>query len=40
MHNPGIKFFFFNQKIAQKLPEKKTPSTIANATSLCANGAF
>jgi hypothetical protein len=31
---PGINPLFFNQKIAQKLPEKKIPSTHANATSL------
>ena len=30
-HRPGIKPRFFSQKIAQKEPEKKTPSTAANA---------
>jgi len=34
--SPGIKDLFFNQKIAQKLPEKKIPSTAANATILSA----
>jgi len=29
---------FFIQKIAQKLPEKKIPSTAAKATNLSANG--
>jgi len=28
--------FFFNQKIAQKDPEKKIPSTAANPTNLSA----
>jgi len=30
-HRPGIKPRFFSQKIAQKEPEKKMPSTAANA---------
>ena len=30
-HNPGIRPCFFNQKMAQKEPEKNTPSTAANA---------
>ncbi len=30
-HRPGIRPRFFNQKIAQKEPEKKMPSTAANA---------
>ena len=33
---PGIKDFFFNQKIAQNEPEKKIPSTAANPTNLSA----
>jgi len=33
---PGINYLFFNQKIAQKLPEKKIPSTEAKAISLSA----
>ena len=32
--SPGIRPRFFIQKIAQKLPEKKMPSTHAKATSL------
>jgi hypothetical protein len=32
--SPGIKPRFFNQNIAQKLPEKNIPSTAANAISL------
>ena len=32
--SPGINPLFFNQKIAQKLPLKKIPSTAANATNL------
>jgi hypothetical protein len=31
---PGMRFLFFNQKIEQKDPEKKIPSTAAKATSL------
>jgi hypothetical protein len=34
---PGIRPLFFSQKMAQKLPEKKIPSTHAKATSLTAN---
>jgi hypothetical protein len=34
--SPGMSPRFFNQKIAQKLPEKKMPSMAANATSLSA----
>jgi len=34
--SPGIKPLFFSQNIAQKLPEKKIPSTHANATNLYA----
>jgi len=34
--SPGISPLFFIQKIAQKLPEKKIPSTAANPTSLSA----
>jgi hypothetical protein len=34
--NPGISPRFLSQNIAQKLPEKKIPSTAANATSLSA----
>jgi hypothetical protein len=34
---PGISPRFFNQKIAAKLPEKKIPSTAANATTLSPN---
>jgi hypothetical protein len=30
-HRPGIKPRFFSQKMAQKLPEKKIPSTAAKA---------
>jgi ribonucleotide reductase beta subunit family protein with ferritin-like domain len=33
---PGIKPRFFSQKIEQKLPEKKIPSTAAKATKRCA----
>jgi len=33
---PGINPLFFSQKIEQKLPEKKIPSTAAKATSLSA----
>ena len=33
---PGINPLFLSQKIAQKLPEKKIPSTQANATILSA----
>ena len=33
---PGIRPRFFNQKIEQNDPEKKIPSTQANATSLVA----
>jgi len=32
--NPGINDLFLSQNIAQKLPEKKIPSTAANATNL------
>ena len=32
--SPGIKDLFFNQYMAQKLPEKKIPSTALNATNL------
>jgi len=32
--NPGINPRFFNQKIEQKLPEKKIPSTAAKAINL------
>jgi hypothetical protein len=32
--SPGISDLFFNQKIAQKEPEKKIPSTAAKATNL------
>lgn len=32
--NPGINDLFFNQKMAQKDPEKKIPSTAAKATNL------
>ena len=35
---PGIRPRFFNQKMEQKDPEKKMPSTQAKATSLCAKG--
>ena len=35
--NPGIKPLFFNQKIEQNDPEKKIPSTAANAINLSAN---
>jgi len=35
--NPGINDLFFNQNIAQKLPEKNIPSTAAKATILSAN---
>jgi hypothetical protein len=34
--SPGISPRFFNQNIAQKLPEKNIPSTAANAISLSA----
>ncbi|MCL4166302.1 UNVERIFIED_CONTAM: hypothetical protein GTU68_032136, partial [Idotea baltica] len=34
--NPGINPLFFNQKIEQKLPEKKIPSTAAKAINLSA----
>jgi len=34
--SPGIKDLFFNQKMAQKLPEKKIPSTAAKAINLKA----
>ena len=34
--NPGNIPRFFNQKIAQKAPEKNIPSTQANATNLVA----
>jgi len=33
---PGISPLFLSQKIEQKLPEKKIPSTAAKATSLSA----
>src|ERR1700742_806722 len=33
---PGIRPLFLSQKIEQNEPEKNTPSTIANATSLSA----
>ena len=36
---PGIKPRFFNQKIEAKEPEKKIPSTAANATNLSPNTA-
>ena len=32
--NPGIKFLYFNQYIAQKAPEKNIPSTIVKAINL------
>jgi hypothetical protein len=32
--SPGINDLFFNQKIAQKDPEKNIPYTAANATNL------
>ena len=35
---PGMSPRFFSQKMAQKEPEKKMPSTAAKATSLSANG--
>jgi hypothetical protein len=35
--SPGINPLFFNQKIAQKEPLKKMPSTTAKATSRSAN---
>ena len=38
--SPGIKPLFFSQNIEQKLPEKKIPSTTANATTLLANDEF
>ena len=38
--NPGIKPRFFNQKMEQKLPLKKMPSTAANATMRSANEPF
>ncbi|MNE82150.1 hypothetical protein D3C80_1788500 [compost metagenome] len=34
--SPGIKPRFFNQKIEQNEPEKKIPSTAANATNRSA----
>jgi hypothetical protein len=34
---PGIRPRFFNQKIEQKEPEKKMPSTAAKASSRSAN---
>ena len=34
--SPGMRPRFFSQKIAQKLPLKKIPSTQANATTRCA----
>jgi hypothetical protein len=34
--SPGIKPLFFNQKMEQKLPEKKIPSTAAKAIILSA----
>ena len=34
--NPGIRPLFFNQKIAQNEPEKKIPSTAANAITRVA----
>ena len=37
---PGMRPLFFSQKIAQKDPEKKMPSTAANAIHLSANEAF
>ena len=36
--NPGINPLFLSQKMAAKLPEKKMPSTQANATSLTRKG--
>lgn len=36
--NPGKSPRFFNQKMEQKEPEKKIPSTAAKATSLSPNG--
>lgn len=33
---PGINYLFFNQKMAQKEPLKKIPSTAAKATNLVA----
>jgi hypothetical protein len=36
---PGIKPRFFNQKIEAKDPEKKIPSTAANATKRSPNTA-
>merc|ERR1719403_592994 len=38
--NPGINPRFFSQNREQKEPEKKIPSTAANATNLWANEAF
>jgi hypothetical protein len=35
--SPGIKERFFIQKMAQKDPEKKMPSTAAKATTLSWN---
>ena len=37
---PGIRPRFFNQKIEQKLPEKKMPSTAAKAIKRSAKLAF
>lgn len=37
---PGMRPLFFNQKMAQKAPEKKIPSTAANATSRSAKAAL
>ena len=39
-HKPGSNPLFFNQKMAQKLPEKNIPSTHAKANNLSANGRF
>src|SRR6056300_1031750 len=36
-HRPGMRPRFFNQKIAQNEPEKKIPSTHANANRRSAN---
>jgi|TARA_B110000305_G_C19317168_1_gene577073 hypothetical protein len=36
---PGMSPLFLSQKMAQKLPEKKIPSTQAKATSLSAKEA-
>ncbi|PRD20444.1 UNVERIFIED_CONTAM: uncharacterized protein NCL1_54612 [Trichonephila clavipes] len=38
--NPGINSRFFNQKIAEKEPEKKIPSTAAKATNRFAKDGF